>query len=226
MESDPAAVMCGHDVDAFDSATNRTIAIMRRDPARWSTRMTSADAMRSVARHGVPYALQSHLVRRSALPSVGFREELRTVSDWLLLLETAARGDALYIDEVLARYRRHARNVTNTLVAHAEAIEATRIARRLFPALAQDLSGHLAELHLQSGIERVDREEYGAARSALARAFLHGIRARGWGRANFIQAAKFFALACLPARTALARRVAARSHALAEFRRWRSRSGP
>src|SRR5215212_10140065 len=52
---------------------------------------------------------------RIHLPEYGYDDRIRSGSDWLLWLETLSRGKGkiYYLDEILARYRRHAGNLTN-----------------------------------------------------------------------------------------------------------------
>lgn len=53
------------------------------------------------------------MIRRIAAPPHGFDERVPIASDWLFWVETLIGGGRIYyIDEVLARHRRHSSNVT------------------------------------------------------------------------------------------------------------------
>lgn len=60
-------------------------------------------------------AAQSVVARRECIPRHGFDAKIPVASDWLMWIECCAlnKGKIVYIDEVLARYRRHQNNVTN-----------------------------------------------------------------------------------------------------------------
>lgn len=109
MQKHPDCTICSHDVDVFDSETGKTLYL-------WSQRFGWREGgMRELVRYGNYLSSVSVMVRRAHLPEYGYEERIRIGSDWLLWLEALARGRGkiLYIDEVLARYRRHAGNLTN-----------------------------------------------------------------------------------------------------------------
>lgn len=57
------------------------------------------------------------VVRRSAYEQVGgYRTDLPHAADWEMWTRLAAHGPVLFVDEVLARYRRHDASHTSTLV--------------------------------------------------------------------------------------------------------------
>ncbi|WP_277454066.1 glycosyltransferase [Janibacter sp. DB-40] len=57
------------------------------------------------------------VVRRSAYAKVGgYRTDLPHAADWEMWTRLAAHGPVLFVDEVLARYRRHHASHTSTLV--------------------------------------------------------------------------------------------------------------
>lgn len=107
MEADPARVLCGHDVEVFDSATGRTLYL-------WSDRFPPAagvGAERAV--QSVPFCATAIMVRRSAIPGYGFDARVPMSSDWKLWIDCLhPDGEYGYVEGVLARYRRHDRNVT------------------------------------------------------------------------------------------------------------------
>jgi hypothetical protein len=61
------------------------------------------------------------VVRRSAYERVGgFRADLPHAADWDMWTRLAAHGPIVFVDEVLARYRRHAASDTSTRVRTGE----------------------------------------------------------------------------------------------------------
>lgn len=105
----PGCTISVHDVDVFDSDTGQTLYL-------WSQRFGRREGgMRELVRYGNYLSSVSVMVRRIDLPEYGYDDRIRIGSDWLLWLEVLARGKGkiCYLDEVLARYRRHAGNLTN-----------------------------------------------------------------------------------------------------------------
>ncbi len=110
MQAHPDCGLSYHDIDVFDSTTNRTIYT-------WSSRYgrRRGDA-RSLVRYGPYTGATSIMVRRKDIPAHGCDGRIRIGCDWLLFVEilAASRGRIGYLDETLARYRRHERNVTSS----------------------------------------------------------------------------------------------------------------
>lgn len=105
----PECTICSHDVDVFDSSTGKTLYL-------WSQRFGHRPGgMRKLVRYGNYLSSVSVMVRRQDLPDYGYDDRIRVGSDWMLWLEVLSRGKGqiCYLDDVLARYRRHAGNLTN-----------------------------------------------------------------------------------------------------------------
>jgi glycosyltransferase involved in cell wall biosynthesis len=107
MEAGGRRVLCGHDVDVFDSATGRTIYL-------WSDRFPLEKGIGAEkAVQSVPFCAAAIMVRRSAIPEYGFDPRVPVASDlkcWIDCLHPD--GEYGYVEGVLSRYRRHDRNVT------------------------------------------------------------------------------------------------------------------
>lgn len=137
MEADARRVLCGHDVDVFDSATGRTLY-------HWSERFPperGIGAERAI--QSVPFCATAIMVRRSAIPEYGFDPRVPVASDWKCWIDCLyPDGEYGYVDGVLARYRRHDRNVTGTgnieqmERALAEQLIIWDLVARDYPALA------------------------------------------------------------------------------------------
>ncbi|MBT3413136.1 MAG: glycosyltransferase [Anaerolineae bacterium] len=109
MEADSEVVISYHDVDVFESETNETLFI-------WSERIgTRTGNVRTLVRYGPFMCLISIMIRREWVPEYGYDDRLRNIGDWYLLVEVLykSKGKIAYLDKVLARYRRHTKNVTS-----------------------------------------------------------------------------------------------------------------
>ena len=60
----------------------------------------------------------STMVRRDRTAEKGFDDRLVVASDWMYWMEALRNGGEIYfINEVLARYRRHSKNITGSSIA-------------------------------------------------------------------------------------------------------------
>ncbi|MBN2350556.1 MAG: glycosyltransferase [Bacteroidales bacterium] len=108
MENHPECSVCYHNLEVFDSDTG-DLMFYSNDLNRHFE-----GKMRIPARYGTFNGACSTMVRRADTPPGGFDERILIASDWLYWVETLANGAEIqYIDEVLARYRRHKNSVTN-----------------------------------------------------------------------------------------------------------------
>lgn len=171
MEADARRVLCGHDVDAFDSATGRTTY-------RWSERFAlpaGVGAERAV--RSVPFCATAIMMRRRAMPSFGFDERLPISSDWKLWVDVL-HPDGVYgwVPGVLARYRRHPGNITSTpSVEHAERMFREQLliwelVTQDHPALAGACRDARADELLEQAKRCWGRAAHGAAVAYLLRA--------------------------------------------------------
>jgi glycosyltransferase involved in cell wall biosynthesis len=108
MESEPGCVLCGHDVEIFDSDAGKATTL-------WSTTFPTRRSGRGgwVVRNGVPFAAIACMVRKDAIPPYGFDEHVPVASDWKLYIDVLANGGAWhFIDGVYARYRVSHQNIS------------------------------------------------------------------------------------------------------------------
>ncbi|XOB99856.1 glycosyltransferase [Pseudomonadota bacterium DY0742] len=107
MEANPECTICYHDLDVFDSDTDRSIYIRSK-----KVRPRQGD-IRTCIRYGVFNGACSTMVRTDKTPVSGYNQLLPVASDWLYWVEALGNGGTIkYIDEVLGRYRRHSNNIT------------------------------------------------------------------------------------------------------------------
>jgi glycosyltransferase involved in cell wall biosynthesis len=122
MEADPARVLCGHDVDVFESATGRTLY-------RWGARysMPVGRGARAFVERGCLYAAMTIMVRASAMPARGFDERIAIASDWKFWIDCLASGGQYgLIEGTYSRYRRHQSSATNLSHADQQKVAALR----------------------------------------------------------------------------------------------------
>lgn len=168
-----------HDVEVFDSESGKTLYL-------WSQRFGRREGgMYELVRYGNYIASVSVMVRRIHLPEYGYDDRIRIGSDWLLWLETLARGGGklCYLDDVLARYRRHAGNLTNVFDWKYEdqlitlSLVETKWPRLLFPARLRH-----SELQFMAGLSAFSQKQFADACRYVFEALLLGFPFFPWMR--------------------------------------------
>jgi len=107
MQKNPGASLCVSKVEWFESKTNKTMFIYPRDDFNVEN-MSIIDIAYYIGCTGA-----SMIFRRDAAPKYGFETSLPMVSDWLFFIEVMRNGDVIFINEALARYRRHGESMSN-----------------------------------------------------------------------------------------------------------------
>ena len=107
MESDDDIALCYHDLDVFDSDTGQTLR-------RFSELNRPREGHIGTAiRYGTFNGGSATMVRRDQAPD-GYDPRIPVASDWLYWVQCLRTGGRIvYIDAIMGRYRRHARNVTS-----------------------------------------------------------------------------------------------------------------
>lgn len=107
MESDIACNICYHNLDVFDSETDKTIRLFNKKKSK-----IDGD-VRTVIKLGTFCGSSSVMIRTSCVPTNGFNDSIPLASDWIFYVECLANGGSIkYIDKILGRYRRHPKNIT------------------------------------------------------------------------------------------------------------------
>lgn len=168
LEADERRVMCGHDVEAFDSDTGRRLSLdSDHGPLR------AGRGAEAIVRYGPAYSGVSIMVRASAIPSSGFDERLPIVSDWKFQIDyLAAGGEYGFIEGVYARYRRHVRSVSLDLMRPQyleDKFKLLDLVEATYPHLARACRHARARLLYVVGSERLLRGDRTAARQYLGR---------------------------------------------------------
>lgn len=107
MEENPNCTICYHNLDVFESSSDKTLYFMN------SKKNSFSGEFKSVVSKGVFNGACATVTRREFVPKKGFDERIPMASDWLYWMQTLLNGGEIhYIDKVLGRYRRHDNNIT------------------------------------------------------------------------------------------------------------------
>ena len=175
----PECTISFHDVEVFDSETDQTLYL-------WSQRFGRREGgARELVRYGNYLSSVSVMVRRAHLPGYGYDDRIRIGSDWLLWLEVLSRGKGkiCYLDEVLARYRRHAGNLTNVSGWKYEdqlitlALVETKWPSLLFPARMRR-----SEIQFMVGMSAFSQKRFKDASKYFTESFILGFPFLPWLR--------------------------------------------
>lgn len=109
LDNYPDCVICAHEMRAFDSDTGTTIP--------WKSQLTenkifSVEALLNVLQL---FTFSSSMFRRKELPKSMIDERIRYIGDMYLNLSLATRGNIIYLNEILGKYRVHANSVTKRM---------------------------------------------------------------------------------------------------------------
>lgn len=184
--TNPDHVFCCGRVEVFNSETGREIAPAPRGSFE---EIFSLDPVSRIYRLG--QALSSVMIKRHALPDGGYDERLSHASDFLLLVEVLTRGAGGFIDEVLARYRKHANSASNaTDWICTDHLMVYKILEMKHPELAPVAALHrkrtIAELfHLHHGDPGMQAVE--AAAGFLGKTYDQAMLLHGSGRQTELQ---------------------------------------
>lgn len=152
-----AAVCRVQDIDDA-GVTQYTTRSYRQGTGVWEDALDSLAVSNRVRAPGI-------VVRRSAYEQVGgYRTDLPHAADWEMWTRLAAHGPMVFVDEVLARYRKHDGSHTSTLVRSGANV------RERVTAIGV-VSEHLAPERRRASVRRaLACSVYFAGRAALTRA--------------------------------------------------------
>jgi len=173
MEADERRVLCGHDVEVFDSARGKRLCLMS-DVAR----MRHGRGADLVVRHNVPFSTVSIMIRASTLTHE-FDDRLRIVLDWKFWIDCLASGGHFgYVHGVLARYRRHATNITKLHFGTRQDDQFVTLAlvESRYPHLIASCRYGRARVLYSGGVRCLRRGERARARAYFVNALLQSGR--------------------------------------------------
>jgi glycosyltransferase involved in cell wall biosynthesis len=106
MEKNPECTICYHNLDVFQSETNKTLYY-------FNEKYKYTGDVYTAVKYGTFNGACSTMIRTNKAPKKGFNETIPVASDWLYWVEALHNGGTInYIDEILGRYRRHENNIT------------------------------------------------------------------------------------------------------------------
>ena len=173
LETDERRVLCGHDVEVFDSASNKRLYLMSE-----LVPMRRGRGAGLIVRHNVPFSTVSIMIRAAAVPTQGFDDRLRIVLDWKFWIDSLAAGGHFgYVEGVLARYRRHPTNITKHYFQTRQDDQFVTLAlvESRYPRLIAACRYSRARVLLSSGVGCLRRGERSQARYY----FLNALRQSG-----------------------------------------------
>ena len=134
LQASPDAIGCCHDADVFDSDSGRSYGRFSEVyNGRRGVRDGGVELLLDPAYMMLPSTM---MVRSSAVDGLRFDKRIRVSNDWLFDIELFQRGRIVGLDDVLARYRRHQRNVTSqTSDALEDALVVLALAESRYPDL-------------------------------------------------------------------------------------------
>ena len=179
MRKYPDCTISFHDVDVFDSETGETLYL-------WSQRFGRREGgIYELVRYGNYLSSVSVMVRRIHLPEYGYDDRIRIGSDWLLWLETLSRGKGkiYYLDEILARYRRHAGNLTNVASwKYEDQLITLALIETKYPALLFPARMRRSEIQFMVGMSAFSQKRFKDASEYFLESFLLGFPFMPWMR--------------------------------------------
>ena len=108
MESHDECNICFHNMEVFESESGRILFLYN------AVNHPKDGEIDILIKYGTFNQASSNLTRRSSHPPYGFDVRIPVASDWLFWIECLSKGGKIcYIDEVLGRYRKHSKGVTN-----------------------------------------------------------------------------------------------------------------
>jgi glycosyltransferase involved in cell wall biosynthesis len=111
LERDPARVLCGHDVECFDSDSGEVLWTVKREG-----RLTHGSGPARAIRHGPLYPTSAVIVRREAIPEDFNPFALRGYTDWCFWADCLAGGGAYgYVPGLLSRYRHRGGGIVGSI---------------------------------------------------------------------------------------------------------------
>jgi len=152
--------------------------------------------MRDLVRFGNYLPAVGVMVRREDLPPDGYDKRIAVYSDWLLWLSVLQKreGKIYYLPEVLARYRRHSDNLTNTFQQKfTDQNLVLDIVKEYFPELIYEVNMRRSELNFMRATNDFFNGRYKSMVSFLFASFSVSFPRIPWV-CLLLREAKFFML--------------------------------
>lgn len=179
MQERKDCTICFHDVDVFDSITGKSLYF-------WSRRFGHRQGgIKTLVRYGNYLPSVSVMVRRSNLPEYGYDDRIRVGSDWLLWLEVLSRGKGkiCYLDEILAKYRRHSGNLTNVSGwKYEDQMVTLALIETKWPSLLFAARLRQSEIQFMQALSALSNKKFNDASHYMLEALTAGFPLAPWSR--------------------------------------------
>lgn len=130
-------ILCYHNIEVFDGESGATIRHWNSGPegvppVEGDSKFLAAKLVEKGTRF---MAALSVMAKRSALPC--YDERVPVASDWLMWINACAenRGEICYVNQILARYRKHAKSITSAFNSRSEIYLTLAIVESSYPWL-------------------------------------------------------------------------------------------
>ena len=168
-----------HDVDVFDSISGKTMYL-------WSKRISTREGkINDLIRFGNFLPAVGVMVRAKDIPENGYDERVKVYSDWLFWLSTLynGKGKICYLDETLAKYRRHPDNLTNySTWKTIDQNTVLNIASSNWPEFHFEVRMRRSELYFIQAINSLIKRQFASGLKNLLYAFGSGFPLFPWVR--------------------------------------------
>ena len=156
LESDAKRVLCYHDMDVFDSTTNKTLYINSEIQPFYK------GGANLLIKYGTFFGATTVMIRRPQF-QMNFDTRIPIASDWLYWIETVERQHGVlgFVDGVYARYRKHGGNITSVSNHwHRDSLLTLGIVKHDFPEYSRIVNRKLSEIYLISAFRFLKRGRY------------------------------------------------------------------
>jgi len=189
MQKNETCSICYHDVDVFDSETGSCLYL-------WSKRFGRREGnIKSLVRYGNYLPAVSVMVRRKHIPPQGYDAHILVYSDWFLWLNILnnGRGRICYLEDVLAKYRRHIGNLTNTARwKFVDQLLTLTLVETKWPYLAFFARMRRSEVQFMQAMNALGTKKYGSVGPYFLDALMSGFPFLPWVRLILREALFFF----------------------------------
>jgi len=147
MEKNTEATMCYHNVEVFDSKTNQKLFLF--NDKEKGLYPYQGHITKQLFERRCFIGATSVMVKKSAVIKDGFDSRIKYESDYQLFIDASAKGETLYINEVLARYRRHeGNNTTKTKFYYDDGLITYDIMEEKYPEFKKSINKGRAYYYL------------------------------------------------------------------------------
>ncbi len=190
MEAHPDCILCYHDIEVFRSETGETIRYWNHgDHSSPPVTGASKEVAESLVLKGTGFmAALSVMVRRDCVPKSGFNPRIPIASDWLMWIDICAmsEGCVMFIDEVLARYRKHVGSITESNMNYLlEILITITIVEENYQFLRSSAYYSYLDLLIKQAGWFHMREEYTKAKGSIVKCYLELWKSWRWVGDNF-----------------------------------------